>query len=217
MYSILFALSYPLEPAQIMLISLFTLGVPSFLLALEESKSRIEGKFMFHVMGKAIPGGLTDMMAVGALVVSAVSLHLNKTDIFTAFKMLLTAVDFLVLYKICQLLNRFRGKIILFCVGGIVLSGIFAHKLFSISAISVVSILLLIILFFVAGSIFRQQSQLIEKCSRLKNRKKTHFLEWLRDFFRFKFDESNEWTQVRENEKRGTKVFIAFVPRFKHE
>lgn len=192
-FSILFALTYPLEPSQITLISLFTIGVPSFLLALEENKNRIEGKFMFNVMEKAIPGGLTDMMVVGALVVSGVSLHLNKTDISTASTMLLTAVGFLVLYQICQPLNRFRGKIILFCAGGIVFSVIFLHKLFSISAISAVSILLLIILFFAAESIFRQLSQLIEKYSRLKNdQRKRTFIEWLRDLFRFNFDESKE-------------------------
>lgn len=192
-FSILFALTYPLEPSQITLISLFTIGVPSFLLALEENKNRIEGKFMFNVMEKAIPGGLTDMMVVGALVVSGVSLQLNKSDVSTASTMLLTAVGFLVLYKICQPLNRFRGRIILFCAGGIVFSVIFLHKLFSISAISAVSILLLIILFFAAESIFRQLSQLIEKYSRLKNdQRKRTFIEWLKNFFRFKFDEPKE-------------------------
>lgn len=192
-FSILFALTYPLEPSQITLISLFTIGVPSFLLALEENKNRIEGKFMFNVMAKAIPGGLTDMMVVGALVVSGVSLQLNKTDVSTASTMLLTAVGFLVLYKICQPLNRFRGRIILFCAGGIVFSVIFLHKLFSISAISAVSILLLIILFFAAESIFRQLSQLIEKYSRLKNdQRKRTFIEWLKDLFRIKFDEPKE-------------------------
>ncbi len=192
-FSILFALTYPLEPSQITLISLFTIGVPSFLLALEENKNRIEGKFMFNVMEKAIPGGLTDMMVVGALVVSGVSLQLNKTDVSTASTMLLTAVGFLVLYKICQPLNRFRGRIILFCAGGIVFSVIFLHKLFSISAISAVSILLLIILFFAAESIFRQLSQLIEKYSRLKNdQRKRTLIEWLKDLFRIKFDEPKE-------------------------
>lgn len=192
-FSILFALTYPLEPSQITLISLFTIGVPSFLLALEENKNRIEGKFMFNVMEKAIPGGLTDMMVVGSLVVSGVSLQLNKTDVSTASTMLLTAVGFLVLYKICQPLNRFRGRIILFCAGGIVFSVIFLHKLFSISAISAVSILLLIILFFAAESIFRQLSQLIEKYSWLKNdQRKRTLIEWLKDLFRFKFDEPKE-------------------------
>ena len=171
-FSVLFALTYPLEPSQITLISLFTIGLPSFLLALEENKNRIEGKFIVNVLEKAIPGGLTDMTVVGTLVVGGVILHLNKTDVSTASTMLLTAVGFLVLYKICHPLNQFRGRIILFCAAGILFSVVFLHKLFSISAISPVSILLLLILFFAADSIFRQYTRMIENYSQLKDGKK---------------------------------------------
>lgn len=183
-FSVLFALTYPLEPSQITLISLFTIGLPSFLLALEENKNRIEGKFIVNVLEKAIPGGLTDMTVVGTLVVGGVILHLNKTDVSTASTMLLTAVGFLVLYKICHPLNQFRGRIILFCAAGILFSVVFLHKLFSISAISPVSILLLLILFFAADSIFRQYSRMIENYSQLKDgKKKRSIWFWLKVLF----------------------------------
>ncbi|EOE6378079.1 cation-translocating P-type ATPase [Enterococcus hirae] len=183
-FSVLFALTYPLEPSQITLISLFTIGLPSFLLALEENKNRIEGKFIVNVLEKAIPGGLTDMTVVGTLVVGGVILHLNKTDVSTASTMLLTAVGFLVLYKICHPLNQFRGRIILFCAAGILFSVVFLHKLFSISAISPVSILLLLILFFAADSIFQQYSRMIENYSQLKDEKKKRSIWfWLKVLF----------------------------------
>lgn len=183
-FSVLFALTYPLEPSQITLISLFTIGLPSFLLALEENKNRIEGKFIVNVLEKAIPGGLTDMTVVGTLVVGGVILYLNKTDVSTASTMLLTAVGFLVLYKICHPLNQFRGRIILFCAAGILFSVVFLHKLFSISAISPVSILLLLILFFAADSIFRQYSRMIENYSQLKDgKKKRSIWFWLKVLF----------------------------------
>ncbi|MDD9145211.1 cation-translocating P-type ATPase [Enterococcus hirae] len=183
-FSVLFALTYPLEPSQITLISLFTIGLPSFLLALEENKNRIEGKFIVNVLEKAIPGGLTDMTVVGTLVVGGVILHLNKTDVSTASTMLLTAVGFLVLYKICHPLNQFRGRIILFCAAGILFSVVFLHKLFSISAISPVSILLLLILFFAADAIFRQYTRMIENYSQLKDgKKKRSAWFWLKVLF----------------------------------
>ncbi len=105
------------------MISLFTIGLPSFLLALEENKKRIKGKFIMNVMEKAVPGGLTDMIVVGALVICGVTLNLNKTDVSTASTMLLIAVGFLVLYKICSPLNKFRSQIILFCASGIFFFG----------------------------------------------------------------------------------------------
>ena len=162
-FSVLFAFTYPLEPSQITLISLFTIGLPSFLLALEENENRIKGRFIENVLEKAIPGGLTDMMVVGALVVGGSILNLNKTDTSTASTMLLIVVGFLVLYKICQPLNQFRTRIILFCASGIVFSVVFLHKLFSISAISPVSILMVVMLFFAAESIFRQLTFFVEK------------------------------------------------------
>ena len=39
-------ISYPLEPAHISFVSMFTIGLPGFLLALESNKSRIDGRFL---------------------------------------------------------------------------------------------------------------------------------------------------------------------------
>ncbi len=61
-----------------------------------------------NVLEKAIPGGLRHTTVVGTLVVGGVILHLNKTDVSTASTMLLTAVGFRTLYKICHPLNEFR-------------------------------------------------------------------------------------------------------------
>ena len=108
-----------------------------------------------------MPGGLTDMIVVGALVICGVTLNLNKTDVSTASTMLLIAVGFLVLYKICSPLNKFRSQIILFCASGNFF-GHLLHKLFSITGISAVSLLLLSILFFSADSIFRHLTTLVE-------------------------------------------------------
>src|SRR5699024_9242152 len=43
--SVVFMFTYPLEPSQISLISMFTIGVPAFFLALEPNKNRIKGHF----------------------------------------------------------------------------------------------------------------------------------------------------------------------------
>lgn len=184
LFSVIFALTYPLEPSQITLISLFTIGLPSFLLALEENKKRIRGKFIMNVMEKAVPGGLTDMIVVGALVICGVTLNLNKTDVSTASTMLLIAVGFLVLYKICSPLNKFRSQIILFCASGIFFSVVFLHKLFSITGISAVSLLLLSILFFSADSIFRHLTTLVEYLFERKNEKEPEIINKLPRFLR---------------------------------
>ena len=42
MFSIAFMINYPLEPSQISLISMFTIGIPGFLLALEPNEKSLK-------------------------------------------------------------------------------------------------------------------------------------------------------------------------------
>ena len=64
-YSTIFALmflimheQYPFDPIQLSLISVTTIGIPSFMLALEPNKERIRGKFLQNVIAKAFPTAL---------------------------------------------------------------------------------------------------------------------------------------------------------------
>lgn len=50
-----FAEAYPFIPIQLSLISLVTIGIPSFLLALEPNKNKINGHFLKNIISKAIP------------------------------------------------------------------------------------------------------------------------------------------------------------------
>ena len=161
-FAVIFSLTYPLQPSQITLISLFTIGLPSFFLALEQNKQRIQGNFLLNVLGKAIPGGITDMLIVGALVVCGTIFKLSPTDISTTATLLLIVVGFMVLFKISSPMNRFRQIIFCSSFAGMLIFSLFFSKLFSLTKISPTSILLLVILFFTAESIFRFLTKLSE-------------------------------------------------------
>ncbi len=49
---------YPFQPIQLTLISAFTIGIPSFFLALEPNSVRVEGNFLKTVISRALPGGI---------------------------------------------------------------------------------------------------------------------------------------------------------------
>lgn len=59
--------SYPFIPIQLSLISVVTIGIPSFILALEPNKEKIQGHFMQNVIAKAIPTGLTVAINIFAI------------------------------------------------------------------------------------------------------------------------------------------------------
>ena len=63
---------------------MFTIGVPAFFLALEPNKNRIQGHFLPNVFLKALPGGLTDVLIVGALVIFGQTFEVGQKDIATA-------------------------------------------------------------------------------------------------------------------------------------
>ncbi len=136
LFSVAFMITYPLEPAQISLISMFAIGVPAFFLALQPNKERIQGHFMSNVIRKALPGGLTDVIAVGALVIFAGTFDVDAGDVATSATMLLAIVGFMILFKICQPMNKFRMAIWAGCVAGLILAGLFLPELFAIQAIS---------------------------------------------------------------------------------
>lgn len=160
--SAVFMISYPLEPSQVSLISMFTIGIPGFFLALEPNKTRIKGHFMTNVLLKALPAGLTDVFAVGALVVCGHVFGLPSEDIATAATMLLAIVGFMILYKICQPMNSVRLAVFSGCIVGMIFCGVFLNQLFAMSGMSTICILLFVMFSFAAESFFRYLSILVE-------------------------------------------------------
>lgn len=163
LFSVILMVTYPLEPAQISLISMFTIGVPGFLLALEQNKDRIKGHFITNVMLKALPGGLTDVIAVGALVVCGEVFCISDASIGTIATLVLSVVGFMILFKISEPLNGMKYAVIIGNIAGLVFSGFFLKKLFALTDLSNICILLMIVFGFAAESLFRNLTLLVEK------------------------------------------------------
>ena len=159
----MFLITYPLEPSQISLIGMFTIGIPGFLLALEPNKNRIQGHFLKNVLLKALPAGLADVLAVGALVVCGNVFSLPKEDIATASTMLLCVIGFMILINISKPFTPIKYGILALNVTGLVLCGIFLKSLFALTSMkSEISILLMVVFSFAGESIYRNLSKLIE-------------------------------------------------------
>ncbi len=148
-------LTYPLEPAHISLISMFTIGVPGFLLALEKNNSRIDGHFMRNVLMKALPAGLTDAIVVGSLAIFGDVFGIAKGDVSTASTLVLAVVGFMILRHISTPLNKFRIFVFVLNIVGMLLCFFFVPNLFSIVKLPATIVQLVIIFSFAAESIFR--------------------------------------------------------------
>ena len=161
LFSVVFMITYPLEPSQVSVISMFTIGVPAFFLALQPNKDLIKGHFLPNVILKALPAALTDVMAVGSLVVFGQIFAVGATDISTAATMLLAIVGFMILYRICQPFNVFRIVIWVGCVIGLLACSIFLPDLFAITGMSTKCIMLFVVFSIATEPVLRYLTMLV--------------------------------------------------------
>lgn len=161
--SFVFMFTYPLEPSQISLISMFTIGVPAFFLALEPNKNIIKGHFLTNVFLKALPAALTDVLAVGALVIFGRTFGVSSADISTAATMLLSIVGFMILYTISAPMNVLRGVILGGCIVGLLFCSIFLNNLFAITGMTTKCVMLFVVFAIATEPVLRYLTWLIGK------------------------------------------------------
>ena len=161
--SFVFMFTYPLEPSQISLISMFTIGVPAFFLALEPNKNIIKGHFLTNVFLKALPAALTDVLAVGALVIFGRTFGVSSADISTAATMLISIVGFMILYTISAPMNVLRGVILGGCIVGLLFCSIFLNDLFAITGMTTKCVMLFVVFAIATEPVLRYLTWLIGK------------------------------------------------------
>ncbi len=128
--------SYPFEPIQQTLISSLTIGVPSFILALEPNRDRLRGKFIFNVFKMCVPAALT--MTVNILVLCSLAAPLGLTDPeFSTLAVIATSLTgFIMLFKVCTPFNGLRGTLFGGLLSVFVGALLFFRSFFSLTELS---------------------------------------------------------------------------------
>ncbi len=161
-FSIAFSLSYPIEPAQLTLISLFTIGFPAFLLSQVPNTRRIEGRFISNILIKALPGGLTDALIVCALVIFGIVFNVNSLDISTAATFLLSIVGFIIVYQISKPMDVFKWIIWLVSILGLLLGATVFSRMFAITGMSMRCIMIFVVFSILTEPLYRYLSMLTQ-------------------------------------------------------
>ena len=153
--TIFFGITYPLVPSQISLISMFTIGFPGFLLSQVPNTRLIKGRFITNIVLRALPGGLTDVIIVSALMFFGEAFAVTSTDISTAATILLSVVGFIILLHISRPHSWMTLGIWGLSVTGFILTLIFLPRLFSITSMSLRCILLSVIFSIITEPLIR--------------------------------------------------------------
>ena len=124
---------YPLYPTQLSLLGAFTIGIPSFFLALQPNKSLIRGQFLINVIVNALPSGITDFIIVVLIVIFGNATGMSHANLSTMAILAMIAVGIGTLIRVSYPMNKFRLGLCIAMVIGISTSIIVAPNLFKIA------------------------------------------------------------------------------------
>lgn len=143
--TLIFTLPYPLTPAQLSLISLVTIGIPSTLLAMEPNENLVKGSFLRNVISRAIPGGITNVALLVGVMMFYLAFELPTNEMSTICALILTVVGFLILHNICKPYNNYTRILVITMITLFIVSFIFLKDLFTLTSLSYQSVLVLVV------------------------------------------------------------------------
>ncbi|BBF44291.1 cation-transporting ATPase, E1-E2 family [Lachnospiraceae bacterium KM106-2] len=123
---------YPYQPIQLTLISSTTIGIPSFLLALEPNYNRVKDNFLFHVLQKALPGGILTVTNVVLIAFLSDRLHGSVDQIATITTLSTEFAQLLVLYRVCKPFNGRRRILFIGIIALFIAEALIFHEIFII-------------------------------------------------------------------------------------
>lgn len=184
LFSIIFMMQYPLQPSQISLVSMFTIGAPAFILSLESNTDLIKGRFMSNVLFKALPAGLTDFVLISFLMIFCGTFTIPDQELSTLGTVLLAIIGVMILYKVASPMTPLHWFIWGAVVAGLLFAMFFLGSLFAITPLSGRSSLILIMFVLLTEPVLRYISYLIHRIWQL--------FEWIITTIRRKKEEQEK-------------------------
>lgn len=131
---ILLPWQYPYQPIQMTLISAFTIGLPSFVLALEPNRDRIKGHFLENVIVKSLPGSIAVILAVLAVNLwGYLGMGLDYGQVSTLCVLVTAWIGVNLIFRVSMPFTPIRIALLIVVVVGTICGAVFFPNLFSIS------------------------------------------------------------------------------------
>lgn len=99
---------YPFVPIQLTLIGALSIGIPSFMLAMEPNIDKVTGSFLRNVLKKAIPGAIGILINIAISIFIANSYKMNNEELSTITTYLVSIAAMVVLFDLCRPFTEFR-------------------------------------------------------------------------------------------------------------
>lgn len=155
--------AYPFIPIQLTLTSMVTIGIPSFILALEPNNERINGRIIINVLKNSLPTALTIVTNIIIITILPEVIRLSEPEISTLSVLLTGFTGFMLLYKISVPFNMLRRALFIMMISLFVFGVVVLKDLFSLTMLTPHLIILAAILLMIAVMLFNMFNTLCEK------------------------------------------------------
>ena len=106
---------YPISTNQLILIDTLAIGLPSLFLVMEPNNNEVQGKFLFNVIKKALPGAIVILVISIVTFALSDSLGLDNTSLSTVIVIAATHTCLMVLFKTCKPFTTLRRSLCTLC------------------------------------------------------------------------------------------------------
>lgn len=128
---------YPFIPIQLSLLSTLTIGIPSFVLALEFNNNRVKSGFLLNVIKKALPTSILIVFNILIIYLLGMLFSISNNEISTMCVIISAFIGFMHLYNICNKNNIIHRLLIVVLALVFLISYIFFKEFFSFTNISI--------------------------------------------------------------------------------
>ncbi len=127
---VIIQLPFLFEPIQMTLINALCIGAPSFLLALQPNKELIRGSFISNVIRRAIPNGVSAVLALSAGIICGGELGFTTEQLGTISAFILASVSFVIVLLACHPMRIWKIGMLAALIGAFVCGHIFFEGFF---------------------------------------------------------------------------------------
>mgnify|MGYP002520980462 CR=1 FL=1 len=152
--TLIFTLPYPYSPAQLSLVNALTIGIPSFILAMEPNEDRISGHFLGNVLRRALPAALTDYLLVLGAMLFYLAFHLEDDMLSTISTGIMGVVGLMMVFRTSKPFNALRIAMLAFLIAAFAVCYFFFPTYFTIEPLDVRGLLIFVLFALLACSVF---------------------------------------------------------------
>lgn len=158
-----FHTSYPFMPIQMTLTSVFTIGIPSFVLALEPNKNRIDGNLFIKIISKSLPCALAIVSSILGIMALSKVINLNYSEISTLCVILTGFNGLSLLFRLSIPFNKIRKALFLLMSSSFFICIIFFKEFFSLSTLNLKLISITLALCILTTFLFNLFAKVVSK------------------------------------------------------